>query len=92
MPFYRTPFGMVHVKLSGNAKRHAPRHCVAPIDVEGKPAKCCAMATILCDWKLSDGGTCDAPLCLDHAVAIGPDKHLCPRHAAERAVQQPELF
>ena len=38
MPFYRTPFGMVHVKLSGNAKRHAPRHCVAPIDVEGKPA------------------------------------------------------
>jgi hypothetical protein len=26
--------------------------------------------------------TCDMPLCKRHANAIGPDRDLCPRHAA----------
>ncbi len=40
------------------------------------------MSSILCDWELEDGRTCDAPLCPDHANEIGPDKHLCGLHLA----------
>ena len=49
-----------------------------------KPAPCihCARPhTKLCDHKYPSGVTCDAKLCAAHAVSIGPDKDLCPRHA-----------
>lgn len=38
----------------------------------------------LCDWPLEGGGTCDAPVCPDHATEVGPDRHLFPLHAPRR--------
>lgn len=36
----------------------------------------------LCDWKVSakKSGTCDAPICRQHAKQVAPEKHLCPLH------------
>ncbi len=38
-------------------------------------------ATLLCDWPMGGGRTCDTPLCEEHAAKIGSDSHLCPEHA-----------
>jgi hypothetical protein len=37
---------------------------------------------LLCDWKVKGkrSGTCDAPICAQHALQVGPDKHLCREH------------
>ncbi len=55
----------------------------------GKPVCCmpgCSRAAAhLCDWKLKGrkaGETCSAPICASHALEVGPEKHLCPAHAA----------
>lgn len=39
-------------------------------------------------------GTCDRHLCAACAVETGPDRHLCPTHAAQHAAApvQPDLF
>ncbi len=87
---------LVHVRLSGKAAKRPPAPCVAAIDnPDGATARlrprvrCCGMSTALCDWALSDGSTCDAPLCDDHATEVGPDRHLCPKHlVAHRAAAQ----
>ncbi|MGH9496004.1 MAG: hypothetical protein ACRD3B_13475 [Candidatus Sulfotelmatobacter sp.] len=36
----------------------------------------------LCDWKVpgKKSGTCDKPICAQHAKQVGPEKHLCPEH------------
>lgn len=98
MPFYRLHGTIVHVKLSGSAKSRAPAPCCArvPSSEDGKPeVRCMAISSILCD-ALIDGGTCDAPLCEQHAHAVGVDRHLCPIHAGQQAAferpRQPELF
>lgn len=67
-----------------------------------RPKKCawCSEASLFqCDWKMSAGGTCDLHLCADHALEVGPEKHLCPTHQrafeawqAKRAERQPELL
>lgn len=43
---------------------------------------CGREAHLLCDWKVKKkkSGTCDAPICDEHARNVGPDKHLCPKH------------
>ncbi len=43
---------------------------------------CGRAADLLCDWKVREkkSGTCDAPICPQHAKQVGPDKHLCPLH------------
>jgi hypothetical protein len=43
---------------------------------------CGRVADLLCDWKVREkkSGTCDAPICPQHAKQVGPDKHLCPLH------------
>ena len=41
---------------------------------------CRGLSELACDYPLSDGSTCDAPLCRDCAKEIGPDRHLCPLH------------
>lgn len=87
MPWYRVNGMPVHIKLAGKAKRNPPKPCAAriPSNEPGKvDMRCCGISTLLCDHQLDDGTTCDAPLCAEHAVEIGPDKHLCPRHAAKR--------
>jgi hypothetical protein len=44
--------------------------------------RCGRSAVALCDWKVpgNHSGTCDAPLCADHAKAVARNKHLCPEH------------
>jgi hypothetical protein len=42
------------------------------------------MATMkLCDYPLQDklGRTCDAPVCVEHAMHVEPDTDYCPQHA-----------
>lgn len=56
---------------------------------KGRRRKCswCARPhTKLCDHPIPltptrAAGTCDAPMCDDHAKRIGPDADLCPIHA-----------
>lgn len=47
---------------------------------------CTAPHTLLCDWKLGGGKTCDKPICGNHAQEVGADKHLCPDHQAAYAI------
>ena len=63
-----------------------------------KPCNQCGqIAFHFCDWPMGDGKTCDAPLCVEHAIVQGPrpqmqlklvadddDRemiHFCPVHA-----------
>lgn len=41
---------------------------------------CDREGSLLCDWPMGRGKTCDLPLCPDHAREIGDDRHLCPIH------------
>ena len=91
MPWYVVNGCPVHLKLSGKAKRNPPAQCVARVERDGRPAKCCGISTLLCDWPV-DGGTCDAPLCAEHGHQVGADRHYCPRHRAEQLRAAPELF
>lgn len=94
MPFYRLGNTMMHVKFGGKLAKNPPAPCCAriPSNAGGKPeVRCMAMSTLLCDWPV-DGGTCDMPLCAEHAHQVGPDRHYCPRHRALQAETAPELF
>lgn len=58
---------------------------VAAIVCDGRRRKrqrceCGSGATLLCDWKLAGGKTCDRPICAEHAEEVAPDKHLCREH------------
>jgi hypothetical protein len=53
--------------------------------------QCGKPAAFLCDWKMPTitisglslvSGTCDAPMCPEHALQVGPKKHLCSEHQA----------
>lgn len=53
--------------------------------------RCCAChlaGGYLCDWKVSEGKTCDAPICPEHALEVAPNKHLCPQHREAWAKRQ----
>jgi hypothetical protein len=76
MPTYRTPHGWMHLKM---AKRSpVPKHCRCALGPG--LGLCMAMAGKLCDYPVGDG-TCDMPVCDDHATSVGPDRDYCPRHA-----------
>ena len=84
MPTYRMHGALVHIKMTNTKKRPAPLPCCARISSTPPftgTVQCRAISSILCDWPV-EGGTCDAPLCVDHAHAIGPDRHLCGLHFA----------
>lgn len=53
---------------------------------------CRRSADLLCDYPVirkGRKGTCDAKVCEAHALHAGPDRDLCPAHAARgMAVQQ----
>lgn len=94
MPFYRLGDSMMHVKFGGKLAKNPPAPCCARRDSKwvGKPeVRCMAMSAFLCDWPV-DGGTCDAPLCEEHAHQVAADRHYCPRHRAEQLRAVPELF
>lgn len=97
MPYYRIPgVGMVHLNLGGKLRKNPPAPCAARIPngspIVGSTMRCCAISSFLCDWVLVDGKTCDAPLCEEHARAVGPDRHLCPTHMALQRESAPWLF
>lgn len=41
---------------------------------------CRAPATLLCDYPVGAGKTCDRRVCEGHAHEIGPDLHYCRTH------------
>jgi hypothetical protein len=96
MPWYRVNGIAMHLKLSGRAAKNPPAPCRAFILGDGSSSmRCCGISLFLCDFKLLTGGTCDMPLCSEHATEVGRDTHLCPEHAprrAELAGDQPGLF
>lgn len=55
-----------------------------------KRCACGKSAPFLCDWKVPSRrtGTCDAPICADHATEPAPNKHLCPTHTEAYAAWQ----
>lgn len=56
------------------------KHCV----------DCGAMSTRLCDFKLSNGKTCDAPMCDAHSHRVGANTDFCRLHRPKES--QPGLF
>lgn len=66
-----------YVKLPGGGvaivKHAAPRR---------RKCDCGAYSAFQCDWKMGGEKTCDRHLCAEHALQVGPDKHLCPDHQA----------
>lgn len=98
MPFYRVGDNLVHLKLSGRAKASPPKPCCVRTEPRllashGRPIRqCLAISAFLCDWPLESGGTCDAPLCEDHANQVGRNRHYCPNHFARYRENEPELF
>lgn len=47
-------------------------HCAEP--------GCADVGTTLCDFPVSDGKTCDRPLCRAHAFEAAPEVHYCLGH------------
>lgn len=84
MPYYRVNGTLMHLKLAGPKSKH-PKPCCARIPEKNFPGtlQCMAISTLLCDWPLEGGGTCDAPLCAEHGTEVGPDKHYCQIHAKQ---------
>lgn len=81
MPWYRIGQGMVHLKLSGKAKKNPPAACPFFVTIKGERVRCMAMAPYLCDWL-----GCDVPICEDHRLSLGPDLDVCPTHNARRGL------
>lgn len=98
MPVYRVGDTVVHLKLSGRSKKSPPAPCCAQtpprlLSGHGRPLRrCMAISAYLCDWPLEAGGTCDAPLCDEHAHQVGKDRHYCPNHFAMYRETEPGLF
>jgi len=42
---------------------------------------CADVGTLLCDYPVGDGKTCDMYLCDGHAFEVAPNIHYCPGHA-----------
>lgn len=91
MPFYRVGGTMMHLKLSGKLAKNPPAPCCGRIQIEGADHRCMAISSILCDWPV-EGGTCDAPLCEQHAHQVGPDRHYCRAHRALQLLAVKDLF
>ena len=54
----------------------------------GDPCSLCgAVADNLCDYPIGDGKTCSAPICDDHSIIAGDDKHYCVDHSDFSNVQ-----
>jgi hypothetical protein len=44
---------------------------------------CGRFTTILCDFPIASGKTCDAPVCVDCSTPVGEDKDYCKVHNAD---------
>lgn len=56
-----------------------------------KPCPCGNRATLLCDYPVRRGKTCDAPLCAGCTTKRGGGD-LCPAHAEGYRTREPEPF
>lgn len=81
MPFYRMGRSMVHIRMDARQRKKAPPPCPFFVSIKGERVRCMAMATLLCDWL-----GCNAPMCPDHALNVGPDLDLCPTHNSQRGL------
>jgi hypothetical protein len=81
MPYYRVNGMMVHLNLSGKARKNPPKACQFFVTIKGRKERCMQMASYLCDWP-----GCDAPICEDHRLALGPELDVCPHHNARRGL------
>lgn len=56
----------------------------AIVCTRGRKQKVCAQcgraSTILCDWKIGNGKTCDVPCCRSCAHSVAYEKDLCGKH------------
>ncbi len=79
---FQTKNGPVTAIVCGARRRRTPcRSCGAPD------------ATLLCDFPVGPGATCDAPICWRCAMHAGADLDYCPTHAADaRQPHQLALF
>jgi len=91
MPWYVVNGCRVHLKLAGKAARNPPAPCCAPTERSGLRVRCEGISLFLCDWPVN-GGTCDAPLCAEHAHQVAADRHYCPIHRALQEQREPSLF
>ena len=72
-----------HIKL--------PNGITAIVCTRGSTKRCryCGrQANLLCDWKLPNGKTCDAPICPRCSVPDGPDKDYCKIHVVHDGEQR----
>lgn len=90
MPYYVVNGARMHLKLAGGPKKW-PAPCRAVVERQGIKCHCEGISTLLCDWPVSDT-TCSMPLCPDHGIEVGKDRHYCPKHAAQHREHFPELF
>lgn len=90
MPFYivRIDGKEVRMHIKG---RKLPPACRALVDRQGLQCYCQAIGGILCDFPVGDS-TCDMPLCTEHGIEVGKDRHYCPKHKAESDAAAPGLF
>jgi hypothetical protein len=72
--------GGQRVIVCGRGRPSTPSRPMGAEAPFGESCACRAPASLLCDWKLDGGKTCDAPICAAHAKEVAPEKHLCPEH------------
>lgn len=90
MPWYRMGGNMVHLNLG--RRKNAPPPCpffrwetrkepreamdgTVRVVSQRVRVRCMCITTVLCDWP-----GCDAPMCEQHALKLGPDLDVCPTH------------
>lgn len=75
------PGGGIAIVCGPRPRRRAPLRCCV-----------CNVSEPLATMKLCDGpairgpGTCDAPVCVEHACHVEPDSDYCPRHVPKETV------
>lgn len=75
---------MQYVELAGGIVAHVKiakprrRRCSA---LGRLGVRCDRTGTLQCDYQVAVGRTCDAYICGQHAVSVGPDVDHCPKHA-----------
>lgn len=47
---------------------------------------CGRPCSILCDFPVAKGKTCDKPACETHSKQVGPDAHFCEQHKNAKPV------
>ena len=90
MPFYIVNGLRMHLKLAGPPSKW-PKPCKAIVERNGIMCHCQGISTLLCDYPVGDA-TCDMPMCPEHGIEVGKDRHYCPKHAAEDRATNPSLF